>query len=92
MFVFFIINKTIVIVHDACESSLGKAGALYIPTVQAALPRLLGAAAPPGTGARENRHQCRKVLLLFVRFEDSLMFLLFRVSDILLLLGLEVVA
>lgn len=43
------------------KSSLGIAGALYIPTVQAALPRLLGAAAPSGTGARENRHQCRKV-------------------------------
>lgn len=41
---------------------LGIAGASYIPTVQAALPRLLGAAAPPGTGARENRRQCHKVL------------------------------
>lgn len=41
---------------------LGIAGASYIPTVQAALPRLLGAAAPPGAGARENRRQCHKVL------------------------------
>lgn len=42
--------------------SLGIAGASYIPTVQAALPRLLGAAAPSGAGARENRRQCLKVL------------------------------
>lgn len=42
---------------------LGIAGASYIPTVQAALPRLLGAAAPPGAGARENRRQCHKVLV-----------------------------
>lgn len=39
----------------------GIAGASYVPTVQAALPRLLGAAAPPGNGARENRRQCHKV-------------------------------
>lgn len=39
----------------------GIAGASYVPTVQAALPRLLGAAAPPGSGARDNRRQCLKV-------------------------------
>ncbi|MCI24073.1 ENHANCER OF AG-4 protein 2-like, partial [Trifolium medium] len=39
---------------------LGIAGASYIPIVQAALPRLLGAAAPPGASARENRRQCHK--------------------------------
>lgn len=39
----------------------GIAGSSYIPTVQSALPRLLGAAAPPGVGARENRRQCLKV-------------------------------
>ncbi|KAJ8759369.1 hypothetical protein K2173_006889 [Erythroxylum novogranatense] len=38
------------------------AGASYVPTVQAALPRLLGAAAPAGASARENRRQCLKVL------------------------------
>lgn len=43
------------------EEILGIAGASYIPTVQAALPRLLGAAAPPGASARENRRQCLKV-------------------------------
>ena len=41
----------------------GIAGASYIPIVQAALPRLLGAAAPPGAGSRENRRQCLKVNL-----------------------------
>lgn len=44
-----------------CMSS-GIAGASYIPAVQAALPRLLGAAAPSGSGARENRRQCLKVI------------------------------
>lgn len=61
LFVLCITNKIKVIAPDTCESSLGIAGALYIPIVQAALPRLLGAAAPPGTGGRENRHQCHKV-------------------------------
>ncbi|TVU43861.1 hypothetical protein EJB05_10361 [Eragrostis curvula] len=41
-------------------------GASYVPTVQAALPRLLGAAAPPGASARENRRQCLKVLRLWL--------------------------
>lgn len=45
---------------------LGVAGASYVPTVQAALPRLLGAAAPPGSSARENRRQCLKVLTLLL--------------------------
>jgi hypothetical protein len=44
----------------------GIAGALYVPTVQAALPRLVGAAAPPGASARENRRQCLKVIFLFM--------------------------
>lgn len=47
------------------EDFSGIAGASYIPTVQAALPRLLGAAAPPGAGARENRRQCLKVGSLY---------------------------
>lgn len=46
---------------SALDIPLGIAGASYIPTVQAALPRLLGAAAPPGAAARENRRQCLKV-------------------------------
>ncbi|CAN0909108.1 ENHANCER OF AG-4 protein 2 [Linum grandiflorum] len=44
----------------------GIAGASYVPTVQAALPRLLGAAAPSGASARENRRQCLKVLRLWL--------------------------
>lgn len=48
------------LLHDFCS---GIAGASYIPAVQAALPRLLGAAAPPGVGARENRRQCLKVIV-----------------------------
>ncbi|CAL9042653.1 unnamed protein product [Musa banksii] len=42
------------------------AGSSYIPTIQEALPRLLAAAAPPGSGARENRRQCLKVLRLWL--------------------------
>ncbi|KAL0386264.1 UNVERIFIED_CONTAM: ENHANCER OF AG-4 protein 2, partial [Sesamum radiatum] len=44
----------------------GIAGASYIPIVQAALPRLIGAAAPTGAGAQENRRQCHKVLRLWL--------------------------
>jgi len=47
---------------------VGIAGASYVPTVQAALPRLLGAAAPPGTGASDNRRKCLKVFKLFACF------------------------
>ncbi|KAH9620718.1 hypothetical protein KSS87_022026, partial [Heliosperma pusillum] len=42
------------------------AGASYLPIIQASLPRLLGAAAPPGHSARENRRQCLKVLRLWL--------------------------
>lgn len=45
---------------------LGIAGASYIPAVEAALPRLLGAAAPTGGNARENRRQCLKVASFFL--------------------------
>ena len=54
---------------SACGVSLGIAGASYIPTVQAALPRLLGAAAPSGAAARENRRQCLKVIVPFLTGE-----------------------
>ncbi|KAF8115658.1 hypothetical protein N665_0025s0118 [Sinapis alba] len=69
---FFLVDS----ITQCSHSQKGVAGALYIPTVQAALPRLLGAAAPSGTGARENRHQCRKVLRLWLErkiFPDSLL-------------------
>ncbi|KAJ0266135.1 Protein HUA2-LIKE 1 [Hirschfeldia incana] len=69
---FFLVDS----IAQCSHSQKGIAGALYIPTMQAALPRLLGAAAPSGTGARENRHQCRKVLRLWLErkiFPDSLL-------------------
>ncbi|CAO2169919.1 unnamed protein product [Urochloa humidicola] len=53
-------------ITQCSHSHRGVAGASYVSTVQAALPRLLGAAAPPGAGARENRRQCLKVLRLWL--------------------------
>lgn len=44
----------------------GVAGTAYPPAVQAALPRLLRAAAPSGDSARENQRQCLKVLKLWI--------------------------
>ncbi|GAB2223337.1 hypothetical protein Droror1_Dr00017478 [Drosera rotundifolia] len=52
-------------ITQCSHSQKGVAGASYIPAVQAALPRLLSAAAPPGAAARENRRQCLKVLRLW---------------------------
>ncbi|XP_076949525.1 protein HUA2-LIKE 3-like isoform X2 [Bidens hawaiensis] len=43
----------------------GGVGGLYPSAIQAVLPRLLLAAAPPGSGAFENRRQCLKVLKLW---------------------------
>ncbi|XP_062191150.1 ENHANCER OF AG-4 protein 2-like [Phragmites australis] len=53
-------------ITQCSHSQKGIAGVSYVPTVQAALPRLLGAAAPPGVGARENRRQFLKVLRLWL--------------------------
>lgn len=39
----------------------GDAGGVYPSAMQAFLPRLLSAAAPPGNPAQENRKQCLKV-------------------------------
>lgn len=39
----------------------GEVGGVYPSKVQAQLPRLLLAAAPPGSNGRENRRQCLKV-------------------------------
>lgn len=69
---FFLVDS----ITQCSHNQKGVAGASYIPTVQAALPRLLGAAAPPGAGARENRRQCLKVLRLWLErkiFPDSLL-------------------
>ncbi|KAK1438045.1 hypothetical protein QVD17_03846 [Tagetes erecta] len=59
---FFLVDS----ITQCSHSQKGIAGASYIPAVQAALPRLLGAAAPPGANARENRRQCLKVLKLWL--------------------------
>ncbi|XP_076950609.1 ENHANCER OF AG-4 protein 2-like [Bidens hawaiensis] len=59
---FFLVDS----ITQCSHSQKGIAGASYIPNVQAALPRLLGAAAPPGANARENRRQCLKVLKLWL--------------------------
>ncbi|CAO2210471.1 unnamed protein product [Urochloa humidicola] len=53
-------------ITQCSHSQRGVPGASYVSTVQAALPRLLGAAAPSGAGARENRRQCLKVLRLWL--------------------------
>ncbi|KAM7487905.1 hypothetical protein LguiB_025389 [Lonicera macranthoides] len=60
---FFLVDS----ITQCSHGHKGIAGASYIPTVEAALPRLLGAAAPPGTGAHENRRQCHKVLKLWIQ-------------------------
>lgn len=39
----------------------GDVGGVYPSAIQAVLPRLLSAAAPPGSTAQENRRQCLKV-------------------------------
>ncbi|KAG6713658.1 hypothetical protein I3843_05G149900 [Carya illinoinensis] len=59
---FFLVDS----ITQCSHSQKGIAGASYIPAVQAALPRLLGSAAPPGAVARENRRQCLKVLRLWL--------------------------
>ncbi|KAK1390256.1 ENHANCER OF AG-4 protein 2 [Heracleum sosnowskyi] len=59
---FFLVDS----ITQCSHSQKGIAGASYIPIVQAVLPRLLGAAAPPEAGARENRRQCLKVLRLWL--------------------------
>ncbi|KAJ9543359.1 hypothetical protein OSB04_023066 [Centaurea solstitialis] len=49
-----------------CSRGLrGDMGGLYPSAIQAVLPRLLLAAAPPGSSALENRRQCLKVLKLW---------------------------
>lgn len=62
-----------------CNLYSGIAGASYVPTVQAALPRLLGAAAPPGVSARENRRQCHKVIFSACNYGEF-QILMFRVK------------
>ncbi|XP_016696084.1 protein HUA2-LIKE 3 isoform X2 [Gossypium hirsutum] len=50
-----------------CSRGLkGDVGDIYPSAIQAALPRLLNAAAPPGPNAQENHRQCLKVLRLWL--------------------------
>ncbi|KAJ8748357.1 hypothetical protein K2173_002994 [Erythroxylum novogranatense] len=50
-----------------CSRGLkGDFGGIYPSAIQAALPRLLSAAAPAGSYAHENRRQCMKVLRLWL--------------------------
>ncbi|MFS7913967.1 putative PWWP domain, CID domain-containing protein [Helianthus anomalus] len=52
-----------------CSRGLrGDAGGLYPSAIQAVLPQLLLAAAPPGSSALENRRQCLKASLFFLRY------------------------
>ncbi|GFQ01421.1 enhancer of ag-4 protein 2 [Phtheirospermum japonicum] len=69
---FFLVDS----ITQFSHSQKGIAGASYIPIVQAALPRLIGSAAPAGTSAQENRRQCHKVLRLWLErkiFPDSVL-------------------
>ncbi|XP_042488898.1 protein HUA2-LIKE 3-like [Macadamia integrifolia] len=57
------------LVDSITQYSRGQKGGVgdeYLSAVQAALPRLLSAAAPAGNAARENRKQCMKVLRLWL--------------------------
>ncbi|KAK7242976.1 hypothetical protein RIF29_37758 [Crotalaria pallida] len=50
-----------------CSRGLkGDVGGVFLSAMQAVLPRLLSAAAPPGSAAQENRRQCLKVLRLWL--------------------------
>ncbi|CAM6084588.1 unnamed protein product [Calypogeia fissa] len=59
---FFLVDS----ITQCSHSSKGVIGAAFPPIVKEALPRLLNAAAPPGSSARENRRQCLKVLKLWL--------------------------
>lgn len=50
----------------------GGAGDVYPSLIQAVLPRILYAAAPPGNSAWENRRQCLKVSAFFGLAEQIL--------------------
>lgn len=76
----------------SCNVYSGIAGASYIPIVQTALPRLLGAAAPPGANARENRKQCLKVITRFLHTITWLIALISREVELIYTLGSKIVA
>ncbi|PKA66855.1 HUA2-like protein 2 [Apostasia shenzhenica] len=59
---FFLVDS----ITQCSRCQRGGAGDVYPSLVQAVLPRLLSAAAPPGNAATENRRQCLKVLRLWL--------------------------
>lgn len=50
----------------------GDIGGMFSSAIQAVLPRLLSAAAPPGSSANENRRQCLKASTIFIYCISSL--------------------
>lgn len=42
----------------------GDIGAIYPLAIQTVLPRMLAAAAPPGSSSLENQRQCLKVIII----------------------------
>lgn len=48
-------------IYSTVTNHAGGAGDVYPSLIQAVLPRILYAAAPPGNSAWENRKQCLKV-------------------------------
>ncbi|WCJ21497.1 Tudor/PWWP/MBT domain-containing protein [Euphorbia peplus] len=60
--IFFLVDS----IAQCSRGLKGDVGGIYPSTIQAVLPRLLSAAAPPGNFAKENRRQCLKVLRLWL--------------------------
>ncbi|XP_044964589.1 protein HUA2-LIKE 3-like [Hordeum vulgare subsp. vulgare] len=59
---FFLVDSII----QCCRNQKGGVGDAYPSLIQAVLPRILYASAPPGNSAWENRRQCLKVLKLWL--------------------------
>ncbi|KAJ1292197.1 hypothetical protein BS78_02G373400 [Paspalum vaginatum] len=59
---FFLVDSII----RYCRNQKGGPGDAYPSLIQAVLPRIIYASAPPGTSAWENRRQCLKVLRLWL--------------------------
>ncbi|XP_062211329.1 protein HUA2-LIKE 2-like isoform X2 [Phragmites australis] len=59
---FFLVDS----ITQCSRNQKGGAGDVYPSLIQAVLPRILYAAAPPGNSAWENRRQCLKVLKLWL--------------------------
>ncbi|KAJ8622633.1 hypothetical protein MRB53_031162 [Persea americana] len=59
---FFLVDS----ITQCSRGQKGGVGDMFPSAVQAVLPRLLSAAAPPGNSARENRRQCLKVLRVWL--------------------------